>query len=67
MGTVRRVVGELRRDLAAVRERDPAATGVSTTELVAAWPGLHAVLMHRVAHALHSAGALGRLRYRRFG
>src|SRR3954452_6805422 len=56
MGTVRRVAGELRRDLAAVRERDPAATGVSTVEIVAGWPGLHAVLAHRVAHALHVAG-----------
>src|SRR3954470_9463870 len=56
MGTIRRVAGELRRDLAAVRERDPAATGVSTVEIVAGWPGLHAVLAHRVAHALHVAG-----------
>jgi serine O-acetyltransferase len=46
---------ELRRDLAAVRERDPAATGVSTAELLASWPGLHAVLAHRVAHALLAA------------
>jgi serine O-acetyltransferase len=53
--SVRRVAGELRRDLAAVRERDPAATGVTTAELVASWPGLHAVLAHRVAHALLAA------------
>jgi serine O-acetyltransferase len=53
--TVRRIAGELRRDLAAVRERDPAASGVATAELVASWPGLHAVLAHRVAHALHAA------------
>jgi serine O-acetyltransferase len=53
--SVRRVAGELRRDLAAVRERDPAATGVTTAELVASWPGLHAVLAHRVAHALLTA------------
>jgi serine O-acetyltransferase len=53
--TVRRIVGELRRDLAAVRERDPAATGVATVELLASWPGLHAVLAHRVTHALHAA------------
>jgi serine O-acetyltransferase len=55
LSTVRRVVAELRCDLAAVRERDPAATGVSTAELLASWPGLHAVLAHRVAHALHAA------------
>jgi serine O-acetyltransferase len=53
--TVRRVAAELRCDLAAVRERDPAATGVTTVELLASWPGLHAVLAHRVAHALHAA------------
>jgi serine O-acetyltransferase len=53
--TVRRVATELRCDLGAVRERDPAATGVATAELLASWPGLHAVLAHRVANALHAA------------
>ncbi len=56
LGTLRCVARELRRDLVAVRQRDPAATGVSTTEIVLTWPGLHAVLAHRVAHALHRAG-----------
>ncbi len=56
LGTLRRVARELRRDLAAVRERDPAAARVSTPEVLAAWPGLHALLSHRVAHALHAAG-----------
>jgi serine O-acetyltransferase len=46
------IVAELRRDIDAVRARDPAACGVSTLELVATWPGLHALLAHRVAHAL---------------
>ena len=53
--TLRRVAGELRRDVAAARDRDPAAKGVSTLEILAAWPGVHALLAHRVAHALHSA------------
>ena len=39
----------------AVRERDPAATGVSTLEILTGWPGLHALLAHRVAHALDAA------------
>src|SRR3954466_8340330 len=56
LSTVRRIAGELRRDVAAVRERDPAATGVSGAGIVAGWPGLHAVFAHRVAHALHAAG-----------
>jgi serine O-acetyltransferase len=54
--TIRRVSGELRRDVAAVRQRDPAAKGVSTVEILTGWPGLHALLVHRVAHALACAG-----------
>jgi serine O-acetyltransferase len=56
LGTLRRVAGELRRDVAAAQERDPAALGVSAVEILAAWPGVHALLAHRVAHALHDAG-----------
>jgi serine O-acetyltransferase len=52
LGTVRRVAGELRRDIAAAHERDPAARGVSSFEILAAWPGVQALLAHRVAHAL---------------
>jgi serine O-acetyltransferase len=55
LSSIRRVTGELRRDLSAVRQRDPAATGVSTFELLTSWPGLHALLAHRIAHALHAA------------
>jgi serine O-acetyltransferase len=56
LGTLRQVAGEVRRDLAAARARDPAATGVSPAEILAAWPGVHALLAHRVAHALRGAG-----------
>jgi serine O-acetyltransferase len=56
IGTVRRVAGEVRRDVRAAYERDPAATNVSATEILAAWPGVHALLSHRVAHALDAAG-----------
>jgi hypothetical protein len=55
LSTIRRVSGELKRDVAAVRQRDPAATGVSTAEILTSWPGLHALLAHRVAHALDAA------------
>ena len=51
-----RIVAEVRRDLAAARTRDPAARGVSTFEILATWPGVHALLSHRAAHALHDAG-----------
>jgi serine O-acetyltransferase len=56
LGTFRRVAGEVRRDVRAAYERDPAATNVSATEILAAWPGVHALLSHRVAHALDEAG-----------
>src|SRR4051812_21084187 len=54
--TVARVARELRRDVAAAHERDPAARGVSSVEILATWPGVHALLAHRVAHALGAAG-----------
>jgi serine O-acetyltransferase len=56
LGTLRRVAGEVRRDVAAAHDRDPAARGVSAVEILASWPGVHALLSHRVAHAMHHAG-----------
>jgi serine O-acetyltransferase len=53
--TVARVLGEVRRDVDAVHDRDPAARGVGSLEVLALWPGVHALLAHRVAHALHGA------------
>src|SRR5215203_2816629 len=55
LGTLRRVAGELRRDVRAAHERDPAAVGAGALEILAAWPGVHALLSHRVAHALADA------------
>jgi serine O-acetyltransferase len=51
-----RVVREVRRDVLAARDRDPAARGVGPTEILLAWPGIHALLAYRVAHALHASG-----------
>jgi serine O-acetyltransferase len=59
LGTLRRVARELRLDVAAAHERDPAACGVSSVEILVAWPGVQAVLAHRVAHALHEQGVPG--------
>src|SRR6476469_10738040 len=56
LGTLTRVARELRRDVSAAHERDPAARGVSSLEVLAAWPGVHALLSHRVAHVMHEAG-----------
>lgn len=53
---LRPIVGEVRRDIAAARSRDPAARDVGPLEILVAWPGVHALLAHRVAHALHGAG-----------
>ena len=51
-----KVLAEIRRDVAAAQARDPAARGVGAGEIVATWPGVHALLAHRVAHALYGAG-----------
>src|SRR2546425_1749146 len=56
LGTFARVAGELRRDVVAARDRDPAARDVGELEILATWPGIHALLAHRIAHALDSAG-----------
>jgi serine O-acetyltransferase len=56
LGTAARLAGELRRDVKLIHERDPAARGATSLEILATWPGVHAVLTHRVAHALHDAG-----------
>jgi serine O-acetyltransferase len=56
LGTSASVVKELRRDVLAARDRDPAARGVGQAEILATWPGIHALLAYRIAHALHAAG-----------
>jgi serine O-acetyltransferase len=50
------VVAEVRADVAAARDRDPAAQGVSTLEILSSWAGVQALLAHRAAHALQEAG-----------
>jgi serine O-acetyltransferase len=44
----------LREDIATIRERDPAAR--STWEVLTCYPGLHALVLHRWAHACWRAG-----------
>jgi serine O-acetyltransferase len=55
-GTLARVVGEVRRDVAAAHARDPAARGAGSAEILTGWPGVQALLAHRVAHGLHGIG-----------
>src|ERR1700737_714602 len=51
-----RTAAEIRRDVAAAHSRDPAARGVGSLEILATWPGVHALLAHRMAHGLYGAG-----------
>jgi serine O-acetyltransferase len=53
--TLHRVVGEIRADVAAARDRDPAARSAGTAQILTSWGGVQALLSHRVAHALHDA------------
>ncbi|MGE4121105.1 MAG: serine O-acetyltransferase, partial [Solirubrobacterales bacterium] len=55
MSRWRRVVREVRADVAAARERDPAAQDVSSFEILSSWAGVQALLAHRAAHALQEA------------
>ena len=56
LGTLARVARELRNDLTAAQERDPAARGIGRAEILLTYGGVQALLAHRLAHALHEAG-----------
>ncbi len=49
------VLDEVRADVKAARDRDPAAQRVSTFEILSSWAGVQALLAHRVAHRLYRA------------
>jgi serine O-acetyltransferase len=53
---LKRFLNEIRADVTAARDRDPAARNVSTFEILSGWAGVQALLAHRVAHALLEAG-----------
>jgi serine O-acetyltransferase len=53
---LRRAAAEIRRDIASARDRDPSARDVGPVQMLATWPGIQALLAHRVAHALQRAG-----------
>lgn len=55
MSALRRMIREIRADVAAARDRDPAARSVSSFEILSGWAGVQALLAHRVAHALLEA------------
>ncbi len=49
LSSVTAMFTRLREDIATIRERDPAAR--SAWEVLTCYPGLHALVLHRVAHA----------------
>ncbi len=55
--TMRRIAKEVRADVAAARDRDPAARSVSTFAILSSWGGVQALLAHRIAHAMHLNGS----------
>ena len=56
LGNLRRVLHEVACDVTTARDRDPAARGVGTVEILTSWAGVQALLSHRIGHALHEAG-----------
>jgi serine O-acetyltransferase len=54
-GVIGATIAEIRRDVAAAQSRDPAAAGVGTGEILLVWPGVQALLAHRVANLLFRA------------
>jgi serine O-acetyltransferase len=56
LSVLAQVAKEVRRDMGAARDRDPAARDVGPVEICLTWPSIHALVAHRVAHALHEAG-----------
>jgi serine O-acetyltransferase len=48
------VFKSIKRDIDAIRERDPAARNAA--EIILAYPGFHARELHRLAHTLHRRG-----------
>ena len=55
LSTLRRVAKEVSSDVSSARERDPAAQGVGSLEILTGWAGVQALLAHRVGHALWEA------------
>jgi serine O-acetyltransferase len=47
---------EIGSDVAAARDRDPAARSVGTAEILTSWAGVQALLAHRLAHVLYEGG-----------
>ncbi|HEX3173711.1 MAG TPA: serine O-acetyltransferase [Solirubrobacterales bacterium] len=53
---LKRFLDEIRADVRAARDRDPAAQNVSMFEILTGWAGVQALLAHRLAHRLLCVG-----------
>src|SRR3954452_17429719 len=56
LGTFARVTRELRCDLTAAQERDPAARDIGRAEILLTYGGVQALLSHRLTHAMNQFG-----------
>jgi serine O-acetyltransferase len=56
LGAFASVAREVREDIAAAQQRDPAARSVGRVEMLLTYRGVQALLLHRVCHALYAAG-----------
>jgi serine O-acetyltransferase len=56
LDTFARVAREVREDLTAAQERDPAARNVGRGEILLTYGGVQALLSHRISHAMYEAG-----------
>ncbi|ELA08344.1 serine O-acetyltransferase [Moraxella macacae 0408225] len=56
---------EIKEDVQAVFERDPAAR--NTAEVLLTYPGVHAIILHRIAHMVWHADQKGLARFISFG
>jgi serine O-acetyltransferase len=56
LGTFARVARELRCDLTAAQDRDPAARDIGRAEILLTYGGVQALLSHRLAHAMNQFG-----------
>src|SRR3954454_21883597 len=56
LGTLTRVAREVRQDLTAAQDRDPAARGLGRVGILLTYGGVQALLVHRISHAAHPTG-----------
>ena len=51
MRLIKKAVSQLKEDIATIYEKDPAASNL--LEVILCYPGLHALILHRIAHKLN--------------